>query len=108
MYHFAIVMLLALAAVKLTDFLVDLMGERDGMRSILTFALTVAGVWAMDYSVFDGWGVALRDRTIGVWMTGLMVAGATTAVRALFGYLTHDRATVDESLGEHRPLRKVA
>ena len=108
MYHFAIIMLLALATVKVVDFLVDLLGERDGMRSTMTFALALAGVWVMDYSVFSGWEIALRDPAVGVWMTGFMIAGATTAVRALFGYLTHDRATVDETLGQHRPLHKVA
>ncbi len=108
MYHFAILVLLALATVKVTDFLVDLLGDRDGMRSLLTFVLAVGAVWMMDYSLFDGWGVALRDRTIGVWMTGFMVAGGTSAVRAMFGFLTHDRATVDETLGEHRRLHKVA
>jgi hypothetical protein len=41
-------------------------------------------------------------------MTGFMVAGITSAWRALFGYLTHDHATLDETLGERRELRKVA
>jgi hypothetical protein len=37
------------------------------------------------------------------------LAGVTVPWRAVFGWLTHDRATGDESLGEHTPImRKVA
>jgi hypothetical protein len=78
------------------------------MRTLLTYVLAIGGVWLLDLSMFDSWGIAVRDHAIGVWMTGFIVAGTTSAWRALFGYLTHDRATVDETLGEHRELRKVA
>ena len=110
MYQFAIVALLALATVKLVDFLVDFLpGERGLMRSLLTFIVAIGGVMALDYSMFTGWDVAIRNQRTGVVVTGLAVAGATSAWRALFGYLTHDRATSDETLGETRAsLHKVA
>ena len=109
MYTFAIVALMALATVKLVDFLVDLIPDAGRFRSILTFIVSIGAVWLMDYSMFDGFDTALRNRTIGVWLTGFVVAGATSAWRALFGYLTHDHATMDETLGEHHHgLRKVA
>jgi len=109
MYTFAIVALMALATVKLVDFLVDLVPGADRFRSIATFVVGIGAVWLMDYSMFDGFDTALRNRSIGVWLTGFVVAGATSAWRALFGYLTHDHATMDETLGEHHPgLRKVA
>jgi len=108
MYTFAIVALMALAVVKLVDFLVDLLPETRGMRTILTFVLALGGMWLLDYSMFEGFGVAVRNEATGVWMTGFIVAGATSAWRAVFGYLTHDHATLDETLGEHRGLRKVA
>jgi hypothetical protein len=38
-------------------------------------------------------------------MTGFMVAGLTVAWRALFGYMTHDRAATDETLGGSSGLR---
>jgi hypothetical protein len=42
-------------------------------------------------------------------MTGFAVAGVTVAWRALFAYLTHDRATLDETLGEnHTQLHRAA
>ncbi len=110
MYTFAVIALVALAVLKLVDFLVEYVGvsERGGLRSLLTFALAVGGVWLMDFNLFTEWGLSLRDDTTGMWMTGLIVAGFTVAWRAAFGYLTHDLATRDESLGAHRELKKVA
>jgi hypothetical protein len=109
MYTFAIVALMALATVKLVDFVVDLVPNSERFRTLLTFVVGIGAVWLMDYSMFDGFDTAVRNRTIGVWLTGFVVAGATSAWRALFGYLTHDHATMDETLGEHHHgLRKVA
>lgn len=108
MYTFAIVALMALAVVKLVDFLVDFLPETTGMRTLLTLILSIGGVWILDFSMFDGFATPVRDHAIGVWMTGFIIAGMTSAWRAVFGYLTHDHATLDETLGEHHGLRKVA
>ena len=108
MYDFAIVALLALATVKLVDFLTDNLGGLDRFRSLLTFVVAVGGIVALDYSMFDRFGVDVRDGDIGMWITGFMVAGMTVPWRAVFGWLTHDRATLDETLGHHTSLRKVA
>jgi hypothetical protein len=110
MYTFAVLALLALALVKLVDFIVDYSGMKDPgvLRALLTFVGAFAAVWLLDWSVFDDWGIVARTHATGVWITGLMVAGFTVPWRATFGYLTHDRATKDETLGEHRELRKVA
>lgn len=108
MYTFAIVALLAVGTVKLVDFLSDTLPMVKPFRSLLTFVVGIGAVVALDYSMFEGWGAAVRDRATGVWITGFVVAGMTVAWRAVFAYLTHDRAERDESLGEHRPLRKAA
>jgi hypothetical protein len=110
MYEFAILALLALATVKLVDFVVDFLpGDTGTMRSLLTFVVAVGGVWMLDYSVFAAWDVSIRNADLGIWITGFVVAGLTSAWRAGFRYLTHDAATSDETLGEHhRPLQKVA
>jgi hypothetical protein len=105
MYHFAIVALMALAVVKLVDFLTDSVSALKAFRSLLTFAVAIAGVLIIDYSVFGAWGITVRDETVGTWVTGFMVAGLTVPWRAVFGYLTHDRAASDETLGEHRVVR---
>lgn len=109
MYTFAIVALMALATVKVVDFLVDFLPETQrSVRSLLTFIVAVAAVWWADTSMFESFGMTVRDHTTGILLTGFMVAGMTSAWRAVFGYLTHDHATLDETLGEHHSLRKVA
>jgi len=109
MYHFAIVALLALAALKTSDFICDNVPGVDRLRSAVTYVLAVGMVVWLDYSVFDGWNIDIRDADLGVWMTGFVVVGLTVPWRAAFRWLTHDQATADESLGERRePLRKVA
>lgn len=108
MYDFAVLALLALAVVKVVDFLTDSIGPLDRMRSVLTFLAGFGAVWALDYSLFDGFGISVRNHASGVWMTGFMVCGATVAWRAMFAWLTHDRAAGDETLGTHTGLRKAA
>jgi hypothetical protein len=109
MHEFAVVMLLALATVKVVDFLSDNVPLIERFRSLLTFIVAVGATVWLDYSLFQGWDVAIRNETLGIWITGFVVAGLTVPWRAVFGWLTHDRATGDESLGEHKPImRKVA
>jgi hypothetical protein len=108
MYEFAIVALLALGTVKLVDFLSDYIPPLKAMRSLLTFIAAVGVVVALDYSLFVGFDIPIRNETLGVWVTGFMVAGITVAWRAVFGYLTHDRATRDETLGDHPGLHRAA
>ena len=108
MYHFAIVALLALATIKLVDFLAGNLPSVERLRGLLTFVAGIGAVWMLDYSLFDGFGVDVRNHDTGMWITGFMVAGRTVAWRALFSYLTHDKATVDETLGHPVPIRKVA
>jgi hypothetical protein len=108
MYDFAVVALLALAVVKVVDFLTDSIAPLARMRSVLTFLGGLGAVWALDYSMFDGFGIAVRNRSTGIWMTGFIVCGATVAWRAMFAWLTHDRATGDETLGSHTGLHRAA
>jgi hypothetical protein len=108
MYDFAVVAMLALAVVKVVDFLSDSVGSLTRMRSVLTFLGGLGAVWALDYSLFDRFDIAVRNRSAGIWVTGFMVCGATVAWRAMFAYLTHDRAEGDETLGSHTGLRRAA
>jgi hypothetical protein len=108
MYHFAVVALLALSVVKVVDFVSDSLPSLHRMRSVLTFLAGFGAVWALDYSLFEGFGITTRSHNAGVWMTGFIVTGMTVAWRAVFGYLTHDRAEGDETLGVHTGLRRAA
>ena len=108
MYDFAVVALLALATLKVVDFLTDAIPALAKMRGLLTFVIAVGATVLLDYSVFTAWGIDVRNATVGMWSTGFIVAGLTVPWRALFGYLTHDRATADETLGEHTPKVRAA
>lgn len=104
MYHFAILMFMALALVKVVDFIVDQVAGFEKLRSMLTFVGGIGTVWLLDYSLFAEWGVTIRERWLGIWVTGFMVAGATVAWRAAFSYLTHHQSPIDEPLGDHHPI----
>lgn len=100
MYDFAVVALLALAVVKTVDFLSDQFGLSK-FRSVLTFVGGIGAAWLLDYSLFAGWGIPVRDADVGMVLTGFMICGMTVPWRAAFGWLTHERATMDETLGDH-------
>jgi hypothetical protein len=108
MYDFAIVALLALATLKLVDFLTDSIPQLRNLRTLLTFVIGVGATVLIDYSVFSGFGITIRNATVGTWVTGFIVAGMTVPWRALFAYLTHDRARADETLGEQTPSVRAA
>jgi len=105
MYDFAVVALLALATLKVVDYVTELVPALRRYRTPATFVLAIAATVGLDYSVLSGWGVEIRDADLGTWTTGFMVAGLTVPWRAIFGFLTHDRAAGDETLGEHTQIR---
>ena len=107
MHDFAVVALLALAVLKTVDFLTDQFGATK-LRSLLTFVGGVGVAWLLDYSMFAGWDIPVRDADVAVFVTGFAITGMTVPWRAVFGWLTHERATMDETLGEHAPLRRAA
>ena len=65
MYHFAVVALFGLAVLKLADLLVELVPSLGKTRTLLTFALAIAATVAVDYSLFTGFGVELREAWMG-------------------------------------------
>jgi hypothetical protein len=108
MYDFAIVALLALATIKVVDFVSDLDPVVERFRSLLAFVVGIGAVAWLDYSVFSGWGIDIRNDDVGVWLTGFLVVGATTPWRAILRYLTSGQATGDETLGDRGHLLHTA
>jgi hypothetical protein len=108
MYAFALVALLALGTLKLVDYLSDAIEPIRAFRSLLTFVIAVAVTVVLDFSLFKAWGVPINNDGVGPWVTGFIVAGMTVPWRALFAFLTHDRATTDETLGEHARIARAA
>ncbi|MCA1831892.1 MAG: hypothetical protein ABR548_05360 [Actinomycetota bacterium] len=74
MHHFAIVALLGLAVYKTAEFVYGLVNLDDSrIRLLGTLALGIVATELLDYSVFAGWGIAVRDSWMGPLFTGLMV-----------------------------------
>lgn len=87
MHTFAVTLLLGLALFKFVDVLEDLAPDTTRYHGLVTLALAVAGVFAMDFSLFEHWEIALREDWMGTLLTGLTVAGATSVWRAAFHWL---------------------
>jgi hypothetical protein len=102
MYTFAVAALLALATLKVVDLLEGLVPGVAKARSLLTFALAIGAAVAIDFSVFAGFDIAVRETWMGTWGTGLMIGALAYAWQALFGFLGsygHEHPT------EHRDTR---
>jgi hypothetical protein len=86
-YDFAVIVLLGLALFKLVDVLEDIAPQLTKFHSLVMVAIAVAAAFAVDYSMFARFGIELREAWMGTAATGLVVAGTTSAWRALFHWL---------------------
>src|SRR5436305_9922608 len=87
MYEFAVVTLFGLVALKVTDLLVDLVPSMDRIRTLLTFTLAVVVAVALDYSLFDGFGITIREAWIGTVGTGLAIGSLASVCAAVLAWL---------------------
>ena len=87
MHDFLITILLGLALFKIVDLVEDLVPGLTRFHTLVTLVLAVAGVYAVDYSLFQGYDIALRESYMELWATGFIVAGTTSAWRAMFHWL---------------------
>ena len=74
MYTLAVTVLLGLAVLTVVDAFADLVPGLSPRRGVLSLALAVVGAFALDYSMFEGFGVALRESWMGTLLTGFVVA----------------------------------
>ena len=86
MYEFAVVTLLGLVALKVTDLVIENVPTFDRIRTLFTFTLGVVMTLALDYSMFDGFGIAVREAWMGTVGTGLVVGSLAGAWSALLGW----------------------
>jgi hypothetical protein len=102
-YHFAIVALMALAVLKVVDLIEDFVPSITRVHAVVTFALAIVAAIVIDYSMFDGFGVALRERDYGVWLTGVTIGSMSTVWRVAFGWLGSDEGARPEERHHSRP-----
>lgn len=103
MYEFAVVTLLGLVALKVTDLLVDLAPGLDRIRTLLTFTLAVVVAVALDYSLFQGFGITVRQAWMGTVGTGLVIGSLASAWATVLGWLGTATAAGHQPAGSERP-----
>lgn len=103
MYEFAITMLLGLALVTVVNLVSEYVPAIDRYRSAVTVLLAVAGAYLLDFSLFAGFGVDLREAWMGPVMTGLIVAGSTAVWQAVLGWLGYSEPARAETRTRQRP-----
>jgi len=86
MYEFAVVTLLGLVALKVTDLVIENVPGLDRIRTLFTFMLAIVVTLALDYSVFEGFGVTVREAWMGTVGTGLVIGSLASAWAALLGW----------------------
>jgi hypothetical protein len=103
MHDFTIVILLGLGLWKACDLLEDLVPGLTRIHNLMTVALGVAATVALQYSLFTGFHVVIRDAWMGQWATGFVIAGTTSAWRAVFHWLGSSEGDAPEA--RHMPHR---
>lgn len=97
MHDFTVVVLLGLALWKVVDLVEDFLPFMTRFHNLVTVVLGVAAAVALNYSLFGGLHVPLRDAWMGPWGTGLIIAGTTSAWRALFHWLGSNEGEAPEN-----------
>jgi hypothetical protein len=103
MYEFAVVALLGLVVLKVTDLLVDNAPGLDRIRTLLTFTLAVVFAVALDHSMFEGFGIAVREEWMGVVGTGLVIGSLSSVWSALLGWFGVGSIGGTRKTGNERP-----
>lgn len=103
MYEFAVVALLGLATLKVVDLLSELVPSIAKARTLTTFVVAVAAVVALDYSVFQGFGIAVRENWLGTVMTGFVVGSLAAAWQTVLGYLGASEGAAGSGRRNDRP-----
>ena len=95
MHEFAIVVLLGIGTFKLVDMLNEYV-DLSKVQTVLTIALGALVAWALSFSLFAQWGIAVRSEALGYIGTGLMIAAAGYATPKVFEHVAeiigHPRA----------------
>ena len=103
MHDFAFVILMGLALFKVVDLVEEFVPQLTKFHLLLTVVLALVGAYVLDYSVFSNWGIDLRDADLGVFATGLMIAGTTSIWRAAFHWFGTSEGEEPEVRHQGRP-----
>ncbi|MDQ3896751.1 MAG: hypothetical protein M3326_05785 [Actinomycetota bacterium] len=103
MYEFAVVTLLGLVTLKLTDLVIENVPGLDRIRTLFGFTLAIVIAIALDHSMFDGFGIPVREAWMGTVGTGLVIGSLAGAWSALLGWLGVTSVNGRQPAGNERP-----
>ncbi len=103
MYEFAVVTLLGLVALKVTDLVLENVPGLDRIRTLFIFTLGIVFALALDFSLFDGYGIPVREAWMGTVGTGLVIGSLSSAWSALLGWFGTTTVTGHKVGGNERP-----
>jgi hypothetical protein len=103
MYHFAVVALLGLATMKVAEVLEGFVPALTRISGLLRLALGVGVAVAIDYSMFEGFGISVREAWLGTWATGFVIGTLGYAWRAIFAWLGFGEGETSETRSHGRP-----
>ena len=86
MYEFTIVVLLGIGSFKLVDMLNEYV-DLSKIQTLLTIGLGALVAWALEFSLFAQWGIAVRSEVMAYLGTGLMIAAAGYATPKVFEHV---------------------
>lgn len=105
MYDFAIVALLGLVTLKLAQLLEEWVPALSKVSLLVRLGIGVGAAFAIDYSMFEGFGIAVREAWLGTMATGLAIGSLTTVWRVALGWLG---ASEDDVPTEHHHRPRMA
>ncbi|MBC9713885.1 hypothetical protein H9Y04_15045 [Streptomyces sp. TRM66268-LWL] len=73
MYAFGMVALLGLAVLVVAKMVPRLAPE---IWATVLVAFGMGAAWLADFNLFEAWGLVVRNDTIGITLTGFLIAGA--------------------------------
>lgn len=86
MHEFAIIVLLGIGIFKLVDMLNEYF-DLSKFQTVLHIALAAVVAWALEFSLFAQWGIAVRSETLGYVGTGLIMAAAGYVTPKVFEHV---------------------
>jgi hypothetical protein len=87
MKELLVMLLLSLVTLTIVDFITDHVKGFEPLKGILTLIVGIGGVYGLDYSFFERSGISIRDRGLGLIVTGVMVVGLIGVYTALMSFL---------------------
>jgi hypothetical protein len=85
------------------DLLQEMVPSIARIRALSTFTLALIFTVAIDYSLFEGFGIAVREDWMGPVATGLVIGSLATAWRAVLAFLGTSVGTVKDHGTSERP-----